>query len=128
MDPEEREEIEKAITKGDVRRLIQKGYIQKKRANEQSRGRARKTLEQKKKGRKRGPGKIKGSKSQGKKKWIKNIRALRKSLKEMRDSEEINKSQYRKLYKMAKGGKFRSKSHLKLHIKEMKKHEEKGTA
>ena len=124
IDPEQREEIEKAITKADVRRLIKKGYIKKKKMNQQSRARARKILSQKKIGRRKGPGKRKGKKSHGKEIWIKNIRALRKYLKEQRDLKKITPSQYRKLYLMAKGGRFRSKSHLKLYIKEMKKYEE----
>ena len=127
MDPDHMEEIEKAITRADVRRLIKKGYIRKKRINEQSRGRARKKLEQKKKGRMRGPGKKKGKKSIGKREWIKTIRALRRYLKEQRDLGKITPSQYRRLYLMAKGGRFRSKTHLKMFIEEMKRHEESTT-
>ena len=41
------------------------------------------------------------------------IRALRKDLKEMRDEEVIDPTTYRKLYKMAKGGAFRSKSYMR---------------
>jgi len=128
VDSNNREEIKKAITKVDVRRLIKKGYIKKKKTNEQSRARSIKNLRQKKLGRKKGPGKKKGKKQSGKKEWIKNIRAQRKYLKELRDIGKISKSQYRKLYLMAKGGRFRSKSHLTLYMKEMIKYEEKNTA
>jgi len=47
---------------------------------------------------------------------MKKIRALRKELK--RSKEQLNEGGYRKLYNMSKGGYFRSKSHLKLYIKE----------
>ena len=46
------------------------------------------------------------------------IRALRKDLKEMRDNREINRSTYRKLYKMAKGGAFKSKSYMKTYARD----------
>ena len=45
--------------------------------------------------------------------WMTTIRALRKDLKEMRDEEVIDVTTYRKLYKMAKGGAFRSKSYMR---------------
>lgn len=124
FDPEQKEEIKKAITRADVRRLIKKGYIKKKKTNQQSRSRARKITLQKKRGRRSGPGKRKGKLHIGKTEWIKSIRALRKYLKEQRDTKKITSSQYRRLYLMAKGGRFRNKAHLKLYIKEMKKHEE----
>jgi len=128
LDPEQREEIEKAITKADVRRLIKKGYIKKKRLNQQSRSRARKILKQKKLGRRSGRGTKKGKKQTGKEQWMRIIRAQRKMLKELRDSKKLSDSQYRRLYRMAKGGRFRSKSHLKLYMKEMIKDEENNTA
>ncbi len=119
INPKEMEEVSKTITKADIRRLIEKGIIKKKNVNEQSRGRARKILKQKKLGRRRDRGSRKGkklSKTTKKKEWIKIIRPIRKALKEMRDSGSIDKNQYRKLYLMAKGGRFKNKSHLNLYI------------
>ena len=46
------------------------------------------------------------------------IRALRKDLKHMRAGREINRTTYRKLYKMAKGGAFRSKSYMKTYARD----------
>lgn len=46
------------------------------------------------------------------------IRALRKDLKTMRDVEEIDATTYRKLYRMAKGGAFRSKSYMKTYARD----------
>ncbi len=122
VDPEKIEEVSKAITKADVRRLIQKGIIRKKKKNEQSRGRARIILAQKKLGRRRGRGSKKGkkmAKTTKKKEWIKTVRPLRSMLKKLRDSGTITKNQYRKLYLMVKGGRFRSKSHLNLYLKKL---------
>ncbi|MCD6478214.1 MAG: 50S ribosomal protein L19e [Candidatus Aenigmarchaeota archaeon] len=121
LDPEQTEEISKAITKADIRRLIKRGYIKKKKVNEQSRGRARKILKQKMKGRRKGRGSKKGKKlstTTKKKEWIKTVRPLREMLKKLRESEKITRSEYRKLYLMVKGGRFRNKAHLNLYIKE----------
>src|SRR3989344_5971223 len=60
--PAHLDEIEKAITSADVRRLIVKNIIQKKQIHGYSRGRARIILKQKRKGRRRGPGSVKGKK------------------------------------------------------------------
>lgn len=123
IDPDRYEDVSQAITRTDIRKLVLKGVIKKKRPDYQSRGRARKILVQKKKGRRKGTGKRKGkrgSRVDKKDEWMKTVRALRKNLREIRDREEITKSEYRKLYLMVKGGFFRNKSHLNLHIKKMK--------
>ncbi|UCG95554.1 MAG: 50S ribosomal protein L19e [archaeon] len=120
IDPDELEDVSKAITKADIRKLINRGIIKKRGSNSQSRGRARKILKQKKLGRRKGRGRRKGkkmAKTTKKRKWIKTIRPLRKTLKELRDTGEITRGQYRTLYLMAKGGRFKSRSHLKLYMK-----------
>jgi large subunit ribosomal protein L19e len=120
IDPKELEDVSKAITKADIRRLVKRGIIKRKTANEHSRGRARKIMIQKKRGRRRERGSRKGkklSKTTKKKEWIKTIRPLRRYLKELRDSGTITKTQYRKLYLMSKGGRFKNKSHLNLYLK-----------
>lgn len=77
--------------------------------------------EQKRKGKRKGPGSRKGAKgarTPKKEKWMNTIRPLRKMLKELRENEKIERSAYRKLYRMAKGGAFRSRNHMKLYMKE----------
>jgi len=39
-------------------------------------------------------------------------------LKELRDSGQIDRPTYRKLYKMVKGGMFRSRAHLKIYLEQ----------
>ena len=78
--------------------------------------RSKKIAEQKAKGKRKGAGSRKGGKkarTPKKKAWMTTIRALRKDLKEMRANDEIDATTYRKLYNMAKGGAFRSKSYMK---------------
>ncbi|MFP4116633.1 MAG: 50S ribosomal protein L19e [Candidatus Aenigmatarchaeota archaeon] len=117
IDSERQEEVVDAITKADIRRLVQKGIIKEKESNGQSRSRTRKKQAQKKKGRRKGHGRRKGSTKKRKKKWISRIRAQRKLLKELRDNGKIDRSTYRSLYKKSKGGRFDSKKQLKNFIK-----------
>jgi large subunit ribosomal protein L19e len=113
LDPSKTEEIKKAVTRADVKKLIEKKII--KALPEK----LKKPKERKK--RKRGPGSKKGgkySKLGKKRRWIITIRPLRKMLKELRDSGQIDRKTYRKLYLMAKGGMFRSRAHLKTYLEQ----------
>ncbi len=115
MDPEQTEKIDEAITRQDIRNLIEGGAIKKKPEKGTSKGRSRKKKKQKKKGRRKGHGKRKGKKTarkDSKETWMEQVRAVRKRLKEMKENEEITNDQYWKLYNMAKGGFFRDVKHL----------------
>lgn len=121
IDPERQEEVDEAITKNDIRSLIKKGVIAGKKKKHQSRGKAREKEIKKKEGRRSGIGSRKGSKKSrrgDKEIWIKKVRGLREEIKELRDKEMINSSNYRNLYKMIKGNFFRRKSHLYSYLKE----------
>mgnify|MGYP002517915456 FL=1 len=116
IDPERIEEVSMAITRDGVKQLINDGAIKAKPQKGISSYRSKKIKEQKKKGKRKGRGSIKGAKNARtpkKQVWMKTIRALRTDLKDMRDAGEIDPTTYRKLYKMAKGGAFRSKSYMK---------------
>lgn len=120
IDPDRTNEVSTAITRADVRRLIDDGAIKAKPKKSTSRARARKRQEQKSKGRQSGPGTRKGAKKgrkSGKEEWMGKVRALRKKLRELRDRGKIDSSQYRELYRKVKGGAFRSKSHLVTNLK-----------
>ncbi|HIP16571.1 MAG TPA: 50S ribosomal protein L19e [Methanothermococcus okinawensis] len=121
IDPDQLDRVKMAITKDDIRQLIKEGVIVKKQKKGISSARAKKLKEQKKKGRRRGPGSRKGAKgarTPQKRKWINTIRPLRRMLRELRDSGMIDRSTYRMLYRKAKGGVFRSRSHLRLYLEE----------
>lgn len=116
IDPEQIEEVSRAITRDGVRQLIDQGAIKAKPQTGISSYRSKKIAAQKKKGRRKGKGSVKGAKyarTPKKQAWMSTIRALRTDLRDMRDSGEIDPTTYRKLYKMAKGGAFRSKSYMK---------------
>jgi large subunit ribosomal protein L19e len=121
MDPDQMEKIDEAITRQDIRNLVESGAIQKKDKKGNSRGRTRKNRKQKAKGQRKGQGSRKGKKTarkSSKTEWMEKIRAIRKRLKEMRDEGEVTQEQYRKLYDMAKGGFFRDTKHLENHVEE----------
>ncbi len=121
IDPEQTERVEEAITRQDIRNLIEGGAIQKKKVKGTSRGRTRENRKQKTKGRRKGHGSRKGKKTarkENKKRWMEKIRAIRSRLKEMRDEGEISQEQYRTLYDKSKGGFFRDIKHLENHIEE----------
>ena len=123
IDPTFEDEVALAITKDDIRRLIDEGAIQTKPKKGVSRGRARYRMAQKRKGQRRGPGRKKGkhtAKISRKERWMRKIRPLRKELKRLRAEGRITSKVYRELYRKAKGNAFRNTAHLRTHIAENK--------
>ncbi len=121
IDPQFEDEASLAITRDDIRRLIDEGAIQKKPIRGVSRGRARHNLRQKRKGQRSGPGRKKGSatsKLSGKDRWMMKIRPMRKELRKLRDEGKITSRVYRELYLKAKGNAFRNTAHLRTYIAE----------
>ena len=119
IDPDAAEDVVGAITREDIRGLIEEGIIVEKQKKGVSRGRARVSTRQKTLGRRKGQGSRKGAKgarASRKKKWITKIRALRRRLKELRDDGFVDKTVYRSLYNKANGGDFRSVAHLNDYI------------
>ena len=124
FDPEHLEEIKSAVSRENIRILINKGYISKIQKKGTSRVRARYIQAQKKKGRRQGMGKRKGAKKarQGKKEvWARQIRAIRKELRKLRDSNKIDVKDYRLFYRWASAGKIRTKSYLYMLLAKYKK-------
>jgi large subunit ribosomal protein L19e len=119
MDNDRIDEIAKAVTKDDIRILIRGKAIKSQQEKGISRGRKKINTKQKKKGRRRGQGSRKGAKYARfprKNQWIRTIRSLRKFLRSLRNEGKVSKSDYRKYYRKAKGGEFRSKHHLNSHL------------
>jgi len=119
MDQDRLEEIARAVTKDDVRILINGKAIKAKQKQGISSGRKRYIANQKEKGRRKGYGSRKGAKYARfprKRQWIRTIRPLRAYLKELRESGQVTPTAYRKYYRKAKGGEFRSKKHLHTHL------------
>ncbi len=122
MDPDAQGEIAEAITREDVRELVQQGIIREKRKKGVSRGNARERDEKRAYGHQKGPGTRKGkagARSDPKDEWKSGIRALRKELRRMKEDEEIDASTYRDLYGKAKGGEFDSVRYLRNYVEDM---------
>lgn len=122
IDPLRGDEVAEAVTRRDVATLVGKGLIKAHQRTGVSRARANKTLAQKRKGRRRGPGSRKGAKgSQArdprKKRWIRTIRALRDVLTDLRETKKIDAKTYRAYYLKAKGGAFNSRKNLQFHLR-----------
>ncbi len=104
IDPTKIKEIEEASTRADVKRFINKGYIKKKEDFLPWKEK-RKEKKERKHVRKGGKYSIVSKKRQ----WINRIRAIRKLLKKLKEKNVIDSKTYRKLYRMAKGGYFKSR-------------------
>ena len=114
-DPAEQENIFDAITREQVRELIRRNVITMRPERGVSRGRARARQAQRAKGRRRGHGTRKGSansRTPRKTQWVGLIRRLRAYLRELMSQGRIDVATYRRFYRQAKGGSFKSKAHL----------------
>ncbi len=123
IDPAKAKEVSEAITRDDIRRLIDSGAVVKSPEAAPSRAKIIMRAAQKRKGRRSGHGSRKGSfSSRGgntkKLRWIRTIRPQRAMISELKKSGSINNETYKKLYSLAKGGVFRSRKHLELYMKE----------
>ena len=111
LDPSKTKDIRSAITRIDIKKLIKQGAIK----------RLPPKLKKSKISKKKGRGSRKGAKHSivtKKRKWISMIRPLRKMLKELRESKQIDNITYKKLYMQVKGGMFRSRSHLRIYLEQ----------
>jgi len=118
-----REDIKNAITKADIRSLVEEGTIKVLQKVGISRHRARARKEKRKKGRMRGYGRRKGkatARTPRKETWINRIRAQRHILTELKKAGKLDSSTNRILYLKAKGGFFRSKKHMLQYIEQNK--------
>lgn len=121
FDPEDLDSIAAAVTREDVRGLINRGSIQVRTEEGQSSYWAKFRRQQRSKGRRRGHGKRGGAKyarSPRKERWISTIRPLRRMLRELKDEKKIDSATHRRLYSMAKSGMFKSKSHLRAYLRD----------
>jgi len=120
IDPEKLDDVSTAISRSDVRRLIKSGVIKVLPPSTPSRGRIRIKREKRKKGRGRGPGSKKGPRTDEKRIWIAKVRVQRRYLKYLKEKGQIDPKTFRQLYRLVKGGMFRSLAHLKLYMTQHK--------
>ena len=112
---------QQAMTKDDVRGLINSGAIECRPIIGVSRARGREIAHQKKKGLRKSVGSRRGTaktRMRPKEIWMKKVRGLRIALNDLKP--KLAEGQYRALYMMIKGGYFRDRKHLKLYVTEKK--------
>ena len=123
IDPERLDEVEDAITRGDVRKLIGLGIVRKLPGKGNSRGRWLERVKKRRKGRRRGHGSRKGGKDARmprKRLWIIRVRAQRRYIRLLREKGYLDRKEYRYLYRRIKGGSFHSLRALRSFIRMMK--------
>jgi large subunit ribosomal protein L19e len=112
IDPEEIDRVQSAITREEIKKLIQEGRIRLLPKTGISRGRIRARS-----GRRKKAGSRKGGQKPGKEAWVLKIRAIRRHLRWLRDKRQLQAGNYKILLAMAKGGAFRSGSHVDEYVK-----------
>lgn len=116
LDPDQMTEIENAISREDMRKLVDDGVVKVKPKKGVSRGRARARIAKRSYGHRKGVGRRKGAagaRTPSKRVWIQKIRAIRKVLVELRDDGTLERRYYRILYRRAAGGQYRNVAHMK---------------
>ncbi len=119
-DPEVAGELSDAITREDIRSQIEAGNIKALPKKGNSRARFRVRAAKRSYGHRKGQGSrrgAKGARTPRKEQWMTKIRALRKVLKDLRESGQIDRHAYRLLYRKSKGGEYRNVAHLNAYIK-----------
>lgn len=119
IDPDRATDIENAISRDDIRSLIEEGAVSARQVKGVSRGRARIMAEKRSYGHRKGAGRRKGAigaRNPRKRQWIRKIRAIRRVLREMRADGTIDSHVYRVMYRKSAGGQFRSVAHMKAQL------------
>jgi len=120
IDPERMDDVEGAITREEVRKLIHEKIIDTLPEKGVSRSRAKIIRQKKRKGRRSGVGSITGAgyaKVTQKEAWMIKIRSLRRKLRELKGSRIITESTYSQYYRMAGSGRFESLAELERNLK-----------
>lgn len=122
FDPERIDDVKNAISREDIRELIAEGVVDERQKTGVSRGRARARIAKRSYGHCKGPGRRKGAagaRNPSKRAWIRKIRAIRKTLTELRADGTLDPHSYRVLYRRAAGGQFRNVAHLRAQVEIM---------
>jgi len=120
IDPDRTEDVEGAITREEVRKLIHEKIIKSVPEKGVSRARAKTIKEKKRKGRRKGVGSYGGSRYANvtkKDAWMIKIRSLRRTLRQLKTGRVITEKTYSQTYRMAGSGRFESIAELERYLK-----------
>jgi large subunit ribosomal protein L19e len=121
INPDRMDDVEGAITREEVRKLIHEKIIVSLPEVGVSRSRAKVIRAKKLKGRRGGPGSLTGAgfaKVTQKEAWMLKIRSLRRKLRELKARKVITEKTYSQYYRMAGSGRFDSIAVLERNLKE----------
>ncbi len=120
INPEHVDDVESAITREEVRKLIHEKIITPLPIQGVSRGRAKIIQAKKRLGRRAGPGSRSGTPKavvSKKEAWMLKIRSLRRRLRELKTKRIITEANYRELYLIAGSGRFASIAEMERYAK-----------
>ncbi len=120
IDPARMDDVDGAITREEVRKLIHEKIIVSLPEKGVSRSRAKTIRSKKHLGRRSGPGSITGAghaKVTKKDAWMIRIRSLRRKLRELKASRVITEATYTQYYRMAGSGRFQSIADMERNLK-----------
>jgi large subunit ribosomal protein L19e len=120
ISPEHVDDVESAITREEVKKLVHEKVIAPLPIKGVSRGRAKIIQAKKRKGRRKGPGSKSGTPHaviSKKEAWMTKIRSLRRKLRELKANRTITEANYRQLYMIAGSGRFASIAEMERYIK-----------
>jgi len=122
IDPQRMEDVQKAVTKDDVRILIRQGVVKAYKKKGVSRALGRLHDAKRRKGKAHGFSKRRGThgaRAGGKKEWLLRVRAQRILLRQLRaDGKIVSNAAYRETYLKIKGGAFPDRARVKMFLKE----------
>jgi len=120
INPQKIEDVESAITREEVRKLVHEKVIAATPIQGVSRGRAKVIQAKKRRGRRKGAGSKSGTPRAvitKKEAWMTKIRSLRRKLRELKANRTITESNYRELYMIAGSGRFASIADMQRYAK-----------
>ena len=120
INPTRVDDVETAITREEIKKLIHEKIIASLPEQGVSRGRAKIIQEKKRKGRRKGPGSQTGAmhaQMSKKEAWMLKIRSLRRKLRELKANRVITEKTYSQYYRMAGSGRFESIGDLERYLK-----------
>ena len=120
INPERIDDVESAITREEVKKLVHEKIISPLPEKGVSRGRAKTIQAKKRKGRRKGPGSRSGTPHatiSKKEAWMTKIRSLRRKLRELKANRTITEANYRQLYMIAGSGRFTSIADMERYMK-----------
>jgi len=121
IDPARMDDVDGAITREEIRKLIHEKIIVSLPEKGVSRSRAKTIQAKKRLGRRSGVGSVTGAghaKVTQKDAWMLKIRSLRRKLRELKASRVITETTYTQYYRMAGSGRFDSIAELERNLKE----------